>query len=210
MTDNSQAVKAPVSKILGTIPRLKKKNSEDMYFNMESMLKEVSPAKNLSWSDTTDKATWIASPSVKKRRANHRLLLINNNITLKIPYAIRELESVFLEGKYILDLKDDWDDEGAIGYTEQSWESGASFIIDFYKWLLSVFSGDLYFPMMHHGPKGTIDIAWDEDDFRLFINLDFINNKGSFYSDTPNKQYSEGDFLLNDFKFKMIPFPLKN
>jgi hypothetical protein len=137
-------------------------------------------------------------------------LIINNNITLKIPTAFKQLESILLEGKYILELNDDWDEEGSVGYTIESWKAAAQFIINFNKWLKGVFLEVFYLPKMSHGPKGTIDVIWHEDNFRLFVNIDYANNKGTFYSDTQQKQFSEGEFLLNDFKFQMLPMPFKS
>lgn len=154
------------------------------------------------------KSTWI-KPELEVQTTQYHSLIINDNITLKIPTTNKELESILIEGKYILDLKDNWDDEGSVGYTIESWRAAAHFIINFNRWIKGIFSGSLHLPKMHHGPKGTIDVIWHEDNFRLFVNIDIINNKGTFYSDTPKKQFSEGEFLLNDFKFQLLPIPFK-
>lgn len=180
-------------------------NSDEQY-----SFKSIIPSKHSSVSDwqTIKKATWI-KPELDEQTSQSNTLVINDDISLKIPTGNKELESVFIEGKYILDMKDDWDDEGAIGYTSESWRAAAHFIINFNRWLKGIFSGSLHLPKMHHGPKGTIDVIWNEDNFRLFINIDFNNKKGTFYSDTPKKQFSEGEFLLNDFKFQLLPLPFK-
>ncbi|ESU22911.1 hypothetical protein FSS13T_25240 [Flavobacterium saliperosum S13] len=184
------------------------KNRDEQY----SIKSTVFSPKQSLWNEpdwqTIKKATWI-KPQLETHTHQDITLAVNSTISLKIPFANKELESVFLEGKYILELKDDWDDEGAIGYTEQSWKSAADFIVNYNKWLRGIFSGSLHLPKMHHGPKGTIDVVWNEDNFRLFVNIDYYNNKGTFYSDTPKKQYSEGEFLLDDFKFQMLPLPFK-
>lgn len=180
-------------------------NSDEQYsFKSTNLYKHPSVS---DW-QTIKKATWI-KPELDEQTSQYNTLVISSDISLKIPIANKELESVFVEGKYILDLKDDWDDEGAIGYTSESWKSAANFIINFNRWIKGIFSGSLHLPKMHHGPKGTIDVVWNEDNFRLFVNIDCINNKGTFYSDTPKKQFSEGEFLLNDFKFQLLPLPFK-
>lgn len=159
-----------------------------------------------NWQKLT-KSTW------KKKEIEvdpqYNMLFINDDISLKIPTTNKELESVLIKGKYILDLKDNWDEEGSVGYTIESWKSAAKFIINFNRWIKGIFAGSLHLPKMHHGPKGTIDVVWHEDNFRLFVNIDYANNKGTFYSDSPNTQVAEGEFLLNDFKFNFFPLPFK-
>jgi hypothetical protein len=181
-------------------------NNSDKQYSFKSTISN----KHSSLSDWQEikKATWI-KPELEVHTNQYNTLFINDDISLKIPITNKELESVLLEGTYILELKDDWDDEGSVGYTLESWKAGAYFIINFNKWIKGIFSGSLHLPKMHHGPKGTIDIAWHEDNFRLFVNIDFDNNKGTFYSDTPKKQFSEGEFVLNDFKFHFLPIPFK-
>ncbi|MFY7667087.1 hypothetical protein [Flavobacterium sp.] len=154
------------------------------------------------------KTTWIKS-AAEEKIAQDYILSVNDEVDLKIPIVNKELENIFIEGKYILDLKDNWDDEGAVGYTIESWKAAANFIISFNRWLRGIFSGSLHLPKMHHGPSGTIDVIWNEDNFRLFVNIDFKNNTGTFYSDSPKKQFSEGEFLLNDLKFQLLPLPFK-
>lgn len=170
--------------------------------------RELVPSRESNNWQTIKKVSWIKPPH-ERHSSQYYNLAINDTLILKIPVLNKELEHVFLEAKYILDLKEDWDDEGAVGYTQESWEAAANFLIGFNKWLKNIFSGGLYLPKIYHGPKGTIDIVWNENDFRLFLNIDYINTKGTFYSDTPKKQYSEGEFLLNDLKFQMLPLPLR-
>lgn len=192
------------------IEKVYKFQNRDEHYGFKSTMSSRKHSLLLNEPDwqTIKKATWI-KPKLESHATPYNTVVINSTINLKIPVINKELENVFLEAKYILDLKDDWDDEGAIGYTQESWKSAANFVINFNKWLRGISSGSLHLPKMHHGPKGTIDIVWNEDNFRLFVNIDYDNNKGTFYSDTPKKQYSEGEFLLDDFKFQMLPFPFK-
>lgn len=193
-----------------SLVRNSKSNQQSENIDNKVGIKSIARNKALSYSDwrAIKKVVWN-SPETQIQTSQNHLLFINDNITLNIPTSIRELENVFTEGKYILNLKDDWDDDGSVGYTQESWEAASHFIINFNKWVKGIFSGSLYLPKMSHGPKGTIDIIWQEDNFRLFVNVDFVNNKGTFYSDTPKKQFSEGEFQLDEIKFELLPIPLK-
>lgn len=134
---------------------------------------------------------------------------VNDDVKLKIPISSKSLIAILEKAKYILRLEEDWDDEGAMPYSIDSWKAGAQFLISFYSWLHVNAKGSLHNPKMHHGPNGTIDIAWNEDNFRLFINIDKENNVGTFYSDTVNNQYSEGQFSLTNVRYHMLPIPYK-
>nr|WP_294860556.1 hypothetical protein [uncultured Fluviicola sp.] len=178
-------------------------------YNYKSTVYSPKHSPSSDW-QTIDKSTWIKPHRDTETISADFSLFISNELELKIPHGDVELQNIFIEAKYILKLEDNWDDEGALSYNIESWKSAANFIIHFYKWLRMIFSGSLHLPKMYHGPKGTIDVVWYDDNFRLFVNIDHINNKGSFYSDTPKRQYTEGEFVLNDFKFQMLPLPIKS
>lgn len=165
---------------------------------------------------------WAFSANVSRKAKNEKIkndyiqdyevIEINSEIKLTIPFARRFLIPVIEDAKYILELEEGWDDYDAKPYTNDSWRAGVQFLLQFYDWLQTNSKGNLHIPKMHHGPNGTIDLAWHEDNIRLFINIDKMNNKGSFYCDVPGnpkKQYSEGQFTLNNFKFHLIPIPYK-
>lgn len=156
------------------------------------------------------KAVWEQS-TVKPefRLKKHKRLIINENITLEIPIGLDKVNQVFVDAKYILNLEDDWDENGGLVYEEEVWKKAAEFLITYFKWIKTIYDGNLYMPKMYHGPNGTIDFVWDELNYRLFINLDCIENKGNFFSDSPNNQYSEGEFGIDDVKFNLLPLPIK-
>jgi len=123
--------------------------------------------------------------------------------------TLEYLKPVLEKAKYILELSDNWDDEGAQGYTKQSLDAASDFLLNYYNWLNSKHTGEFYLPNMFHGPNGTIDLDWREDEIRLLINIDLNKNTGSFYADTPNNQSTEGTFKLNNINFNLIPTPVK-
>ncbi|CAM3390775.1 hypothetical protein [Zobellia roscoffensis] len=159
--------------------------------------------------DQVLKAEWteeVIRPEIFVRKSK---VLKINNIILHIPAGFEKLNQVFLQAKYILDLEEDWDDEGGNVYEEDVWKQSAEFLISYLKWIKNIYDGVLYMPKMYHGPNGSIDFVWDEEDFRFFLNINYIENKGSFFTDSTEKQYSEGEFLLDNVKFNLLPLPIK-
>jgi hypothetical protein len=71
----------------------------------------------------------------------------------------------------ILDLKDDWDEEGSPGYIESTWDRAAQFV----KNTSLSFRQDAGFwvdpPRILPGPKGSIDIHWKTSKRELLINI---------------------------------------
>jgi hypothetical protein len=158
--------------------------------------------------DNVARVNWKRTSLKKSFTRTSEKLQINSKITLDIPTNISLIKNVFLDAVYILKLEDDWDDEGGSVYDESFWEMSAVFLINYFKWIRNIYEGNLYYPKMYHGPNGTFDFVWNESNFRLFINIDYSKNKGSFYTDSKENQYSEGEFTLNKVKYNLLPFPI--
>ncbi len=63
------------------------------------------------------------------------------------------LKSSIIESLYILDLKDNWDSEGSIGYLQSTWEYSISFLIYLYEKILNDYRITLNAPLIFHGKK---------------------------------------------------------
>lgn len=70
----------------------------------------------------------------------------------------------------ILALEDDWDGNGSERYDESTWKLATGFLAAqaAYVWSAKV---KLRTPDIAPGPKGSIDLVWQEEDFRLLINV---------------------------------------
>lgn len=140
-----------------------------------------------------------------------KTIQINDKLSFKLQTSlIPYLELAIIESKYILELKDDWDENGSIGYTSKNWTSAIQFTIDFYSWVSNFYSGKLLIPKIYHGPDGSFDIICRENDFRIFLNIDPLKNTGSFYSDRAKSQITEGNIpSLKDVDFQLITPPIQ-
>jgi len=129
------------------------------------------------------------------------------SLSSKLLYLTHALK----KSQYILDLKDNWDDEGSVGYNLQVWEVSLKFVINYAEWLYKNFNVEMYIPKIYHGPNGSIDIIWEEESFRLFININANFKSANFFSDL-NRQFNqvtEGCFQLENFNYQLLPLPFK-
>jgi hypothetical protein len=134
---------------------------------------------------------------------------LNGNSLGDIPNDLLYLFETIEKSKYILDLQDDWDDEGSEGYEELSWAASIKFILNYAKTLYDDFNVKIDIPKIYEGPKGSIDIIWETAKYRLVVNIDKNGEDAMFYADNYNNQTTEGVFKLNSFNRSLLPIALQ-
>jgi len=124
----------------------------------------------------------------------------------KLPKALSFLASSISKSRFILSLLDNWDDEGSKKYAEATLFASCKFIIDFANNIYKNFSLQIDIPRIFPGPKGSIDIIWEFEKYRLVINVDANGEDATFYGDSQD-QISEGQFKLANFYSHLLPIP---
>lgn len=71
----------------------------------------------------------------------------------------------------ILELKDDWDEEGSPGYKESTWNRAAEFVKEVASAFHQRFGVRVDPPRILPGPEGSIDIHWKTPERELLINI---------------------------------------
>lgn len=133
---------------------------------------------------------------------NESLGSLSSEISLNIFVAIDK-------SKYILSLKDNWDDEGGLKYNEQTWIASIKFLLNYAKTLYEDFNTEVDTPAIYHGPKGSIDIMWEKLTYRMVINIQADGRHAHFYADNYKDQMTEGNFKLNQFNRFLIPLAIR-
>jgi hypothetical protein len=88
-----------------------------------------------------------------------------------IPIELKGIKkSIDLSG-YILDLEENWDDEGASAYTQETWNRAISFLVDFSLLVFHSAGKTIPAPQITHSVEGSIDIFWETDTFYLLVNV---------------------------------------
>jgi hypothetical protein len=120
-------------------------------------------------------------------------------------YKLSELNKEIEKSKYILDLKDNWYDEGSVGYDKITWEKSIEFVINYANWISENFSKIINTPKIYHGPKGGIDILWERENYKMLVHIDKEGVNGLFYADNNDGQISEGQFHVQNTNFNLLP-----
>jgi len=103
------------------------------------------------------------------------------NVEIAIPPGIREaIES----SRSILELENDWDDQGSPKYSESTWRRACSFLIEQAIFSRRVLGAELPSPKVQPGPDASIDLHWKIERFELLVNIPNDSSKpATFYGD---------------------------
>ncbi len=122
----------------------------------------------------------------------------------KVPRVFEGLKNAIEKSKYILELEDDWDDEGSLAYEKVTWLRAINFLLDYanayYDQIKLITT-----PKIYHGPDGSIDILWENENISLLINIPEDEEKANFYGKNIKGQEIEGVFLPEDFEINLLP-----
>ena len=116
---------------------------------------------------------WGKKPSSQRRRIRQTESGILQNI-----------EEAITPSRWILDLKDDWDEQGSPGYEESTWLRACEFLTRQADCARESFGRDLPVPRILPGPDASIDLHWKMPRFELLVNIPKDTSKpATFYGD---------------------------
>jgi len=82
-----------------------------------------------------------------------------------------EIESAIEGSRTLVDLKEDWDDEGAKPIAQFTWDLAAEVLRKAARAAFRRFSYSLPAPSIGPCADGSIDLYWDTSSFKLLINI---------------------------------------
>ena len=90
---------------------------------------------------------------------------------VEVPPALAHVADAVKKSEYILQLADNWDDEGSPSYDAQTWNRAVKFVLKnaVSLWTKEYFKTDA--PAIHNGPDGSIDIHWKSPVTELLVNI---------------------------------------
>lgn len=89
----------------------------------------------------------------------------------RLPAALAGLETSIASSRSLLDLADDWDDAGASGYEEVTWQRAVSFLVSGVARLWDDFGVRTERADVLPGPRGSIDLDWRTLGHELLVNV---------------------------------------
>ena len=145
--------------------------------------------------------------------------LINNNaveysyegnVIAQVPVELSFIIESIKKSEYILDLEDDFDDNGSQKYAKSTWLSSIEFLINYSNSLYDTFNVIIEKPKIYNGPNSSIDILWENEKYTFLININKNGLDASFYAENnSNTQSIKGQFKLNEYFNSFIPFAVK-
>jgi len=139
----------------------------------------------------------IKTASGPKQQGN--IVKIDDEIILEIPIKFDELFQSIEKSKYILELEDDWDDEGSPAYDKATWIRAIEFLYNYTKKIYDETGKIIDPPKISQGPEGSIDILWKTESYRLLINIPQDPKKpASYYGDDYTDEHVKGAHNTNN------------
>jgi len=107
--------------------------------------------------------------------------------------SFREIEEAVAKSRSILDMGENWDGEGATGYSEETWKRATQFLLRHATYILKELGTVIDIPVIGPGPDGSIDLHWKTDRFEMLLNFPKdVNERANFYGDDFGSIYIKG------------------
>lgn len=137
----------------------------------------------------------------KRRITNYNF----KDLFLEIDNELAYLQESFKKSEYIINLEDDWDDEGSPKYNIQTWFSALKFVNEYANILLLNFNKKIVPPKIYHGPGGSIDILFETKNYTLLINILSEGLSAAYFGKDNNNNTIKGTMNLNNINKALIP-----
>ena len=108
--------------------------------------------------------------------------------------ALSHILEAIQKSRRILDLQDDWDEEGSPGYAASTWERATGFLADNAIRLWRDKGVYVDAPRVLPGPEGSIDLHWRSHDRQLLINVPpDVDEPATYYGQKSVDQVVKGN-----------------
>lgn len=105
----------------------------------------------------------------------------------------RDLKAEIEQAKKVLELKDDWDDEGSPIFSKDTLDRAIAFLMMHSEQIRKCYHLHLPVPKIGPGPKGSIDLHWKRPAWELLVNIPAnANEMAAFYGDNYGAQKIKG------------------
>ena len=85
--------------------------------------------------------------------------------------GVRAINDAIEDSRRILDLGEDWDDQGSPGYQESTWRRATGFLAEMARVARTTLGLPLPVPMISPAGGGSIDLYWRDEQRSLLVNI---------------------------------------
>lgn len=101
---------------------------------------------------------------------------------------ISPIEATIEASRYILDIGENWDEEGSPGYAEVTWRRATQFVRDITIQFVTKHKTRIDPPKITPGPEGSIDVRWKADKRTLLVNFPANENEPADFFGSDKEQ----------------------
>jgi hypothetical protein len=117
----------------------------------------------------------------------------------------QQLEAEIHKAKALLELDDDWDEEGSPSYSSATVNRAIAFLSSHILQFWESYGIQLPIPNIGPGPEGSIDIHWKRPAWELLVNIPAdVNQMASFYGDNYGNQKIKGSLDPESFNLGIV------
>ncbi|NOS99961.1 MAG: hypothetical protein HOP29_04980 [Phycisphaerales bacterium] len=127
-----------------------------------------------------------------------------------LPGELNRIRNAVVQSREMLDLRDDWDDDGAKQISEEAWRRAAAFLTRYAERVWDRTSRVLDAPDLTPSVDGGVDLDWDKPAYRLLIAIPpDVGVMASFYGDNRGRGFIKGEFDVDDLNEGLIEWLTK-
>jgi hypothetical protein len=116
-----------------------------------------------------------------------------------------KLITVLKKAEIILELKDNWDEEGSEHISPTTFSTAVYFLITYAEDIFRYSGNCIDIPSIYPSSNGSIDIDWETETYGLIINIAKDGAEASYYGDNKSSQMTEGVFNPHEFNINLLP-----
>ena len=146
--------------------------------NVKSVMDWGEPKGFSAFSTKVPQGSWLDHPPRRELhwKAHPKQILLSRKLWKVVAFVspdfqLSHIHQAIQDSKKILDLAEDFDDQGSPAYEESTWNRAGRFVEKYAERLL-VKSGAIFpAPKILPGPEGSIDVLWKSDEIQLLVNF---------------------------------------
>jgi len=109
--------------------------------------------------------------------------LASEPVWQSLPIELQGIVLAIETSRNILELKENWDGEGALPFSQKVWEKAVTFLALLAKEALERLNIIVDAPRILPSAEGSIDLHWKTDSYELLVNIPQNGAPASYYGD---------------------------
>ncbi|MCH7575853.1 MAG: hypothetical protein IIA59_12120 [Candidatus Marinimicrobia bacterium] len=171
-----------------------------------SQIKELSRSVSVNDNDAKRIITSTETSSSVEIASISELQEIAENLSDELA----NIRSAILDSQWILDLQENWDDEGSIGYEVETLAAAGHFLSDYAGKIFNSEKIVLDAPNLYPGPDGSIDVHWANHRYGFLVNISPApSERIGFFGKTDSGRDFKGSLDRGEILSAMILFLLE-